>query len=241
MRTGWFRAVHVKSVESQKLRVLLNSRRCLLEKRLGIENHIRGSLKVFGLKVGAIATSRFDLRIRELVESDSELWLYIEPLLEARRHMLEQFRKLDGAIQKIVKNDPVCRRLMTAPGVGPLTALAFKTSIDRPERFVRSRDVAVALGLTPRRYASGATGYDGRITKRGDSMMRNHLYEASIVLLTCVKRGNALKTWGLQIARRGSMKKAVVAVARKLAAIMHRMWIDGSEFRWSTQPEEVTA
>lgn len=155
--------------------------------------------------------------------------------------MLEQFRKLDGEVQKVVKNDPVCRTLMTAPGVGALTALAFKTSIDRPERFVRSRDVGVALGLTPRRYASGATGYDGRITKCGAAMARNHLYAASMVILTCVKRRSALKTWGLQIAGRSSMKAACIAVARKLAVTMHRMWIDGSEFHWSAPPEEAAA
>ena len=184
----------MSSLPNPGLRVLLNTRRCLLGKRLDIERQIRGNLKVFGLKVGAVATSRFDLRIRELVESDPQLWLSIGPLLEARRHMLEQFRKLDGEVQKVVKNDPVCRSLTIAPGVGALTALAFKTSIDRPERFVRSRDVGVALGMTPRRYASGATGYDGRITKCGDAMARNHLYAASMVLLTCVKRRSALKT-----------------------------------------------
>jgi transposase len=241
MRTGWFRAVHVKSVATQKLRALLGSRRCLLDKRLDIEAHIRGVLKPFGLKTGTVTTRSFDPRIRELIEGDDELLFSITPLLEARRHMLEQFRILDAAIRAIVKNDPVCRRLMTIPGVGPLTALAFKTSIDQPERFRRSRDVGVVLGLTPRKYASGQVDYDGRITKCGDAVARSHLFEAAKVLLSRVTRWSALKVWGLAIARRSSAKNACVAVARKLAVIMHRMWLDGSDFQWGNQPQKMAA
>jgi transposase len=241
MRTGWFRAVHVKSVESQKLRVLLNNRRCLLDKRIDIELQIRGTLKVFGLKTGKVATGNFEQRIRELVEADAQLLFCVEPLLEVRRHLREQFRILDSAIRAVVKEDPVCRRLMTIPGVGALTALAFKTSIDRPERFAHSRDVGVALGLTPRKYASGEVDYDGRITKCGDVVARSHLYEAAKVLISRVTRWSSLKVWGLRIAKRSSMKNACVAVSRKLAVIMHRMWIDGSEFQWGSQKEDATA
>ena len=237
MRTGWFRAVHVKSPQSQKLRVLLGNRRCLLDKRLDIESRIRGTLKAFGLKTGKVTTATYDARIRALTAEDEELALYVEPLLEARRHMLEQFRRLEKAVLDIVKHDDVSRRLMTIPGVGPLTALAFRTSIDRPERFGKSSNVGVAMGLTPRKYASGQIDYDGRITKCGDPLARSHLYEAAKVLMSRVTKPSALKAWGMKIARRSSMKNACVAVARKLAVIMHRMWIDGTEFRWGNEPE----
>jgi len=241
MRTGWFKAVHVKSHESQKLRVLLGNRRCLLDKRHDIENRVRGTLKVFGLKVGRITVNTYEARVRELMTGDEPLALCVEPLLEARRHLLEQFRKLDKAILDLVKQDEVCKRLMTIPGVGPLTAPVFRTSIDRPERFGKSRNVGVALGLTPRKYASGQVDYDGHITKSGDAMARTHLYESAKVLLSRVTRWSSLKAWGLRIARRSSMRNACVAVARKLAVIMHRMWLDGTEFQWGREPEAAQA
>ena len=241
MRTGWFKAVHVKSHVSQKLRVLLGNRRCLLDKRLDIENRVRGTLKVFGMKTGRVTAATYEARIRELMEGDKTLALCVEPLLEARRHLLEQFRKLDKAILDVVKHDEVCKRLMTIPGVGPLTALVFRTSIDRPERFGKSRNVGVALGLTPRKYASGQVDYDGHITKSGDALARSHLYESAKALLSRVTRWSSLKAWGLRIARRSSMRNACVAVARKLAVIMHRMWLDGTEFQWGREPEAAQA
>lgn len=235
MRTGWFRAVHVKSADSQKLRVLLNNRKCLLNKRLDIELTIRGSLKVFGLKTGKVTINSYEGRIRDLIEEDEQLQICIVPLLEARHHLLEQFRRLDKIILDIVREDQVCRRLMTVPGVGPLTALAFKTAIDRPERFRRSKDVGAALGLTPRKYASGEIDYDGRITKCGDAVARSHLYEAAKVLMSRTVKWSALKAWGMRLARRSSKKNACTAVARKLAVIMHRMWLDGTDFQWGEE------
>jgi transposase len=241
MRTGWFRAVHVKSTQSQKLRVLLGNRRCLLDKRLDIERRIRGTLKAFGLKVGKVGAAGYETRVRELIDGDAELTAWLEPLLQARRHLIEQFKVLEKTILDYVKNDDVCRRLMTIPGVGPLTALAFKTSIDRPERFAKAASVGAALGLTPRKYASGQIDYDGRITKCGDALARTHLYEAAKVLLSRVTKWSAIKVWGLNIARRSSMKNACVAVARKLALVMHRIWVDGTEFHWGKEPAAVTA
>ena len=240
MRTGWFRAVHVKSTDSQKLRVLLGNRRFLLQKRFDIEYRIRGTLKAFGHKVGKVSVSNYEPRIRELLAGDAQLSEWVEPLLEARRTLLEQFKRLQKAILAYVHQDDVCRRLMSIPGVGPFTALVFKTSIDRPERFAKSADVGAALGLTPRKYASGPIDYDGRITKCGDALARTHLYEAAKVLLSRVTKWSAIKAWGLRIARRSSMKNACVAVARKLAVLMHRIWIDGSTFQWSTEPKNAT-
>lgn len=236
MRTGWFKPVHIKSLESQKLRVLLNNRRCLLSKRLDIDSQIRGTLRVFGKKVGKVTAFKYDARIQELIEGDPEIQAYILPMLQVRKPLVEQCRKLDKMILNYVKNDQVCRLLMTVPGVGPLTSLAYKTTIDCPSRFRRSRDVGPAIGLTPRKIASGTMDYNGRITKCGDSFLRSHLFEAAKCLMS--RKGmkpNPLKSWGLRIARRSTMKNACVAVSRRLAITMHAMWRSGTEFDSSLQ------
>jgi len=246
VRTGWYKAVHVKSHASQKLRVLLNNRRCLLDKRMDVENQIRGTLKVFGMKVRAIKvfgmkvraikTRHFEDRVRELLGSDAELEAYIVPLLDARRYLQEQVARLEKMLIASAKQDAVCRRLMTIPGVGVLTALLYKSSIDQPERFRKSKDVGAALGLTPRKYASGEVNYDGHINKAGDKMLRHHRYEAALSHMVRSRKWSALKSWGMRIAKRSSMKNACVAVARKLAAIMHRIWLDGTEFKLTAAP-----
>lgn len=231
MRSGWYKAVHIKSKESQRLRVLINNRATLINKRKDIDNQIRGTLRTFGLKMGPVTALRFEQRARALLASEPQLLPFIEPLLNVRSVILQQFKTLHGMLLKIVRQDQVCRRLMTVPGVGALTALTFKTSVDRPERFRRSRDVGAHLGLTPRTYASGEVDYNGRITKCGDPLIRSYLYEAAHALLQRVAKPNALKEWGTRIAKCSSMKNAKVAVARKLTVVMHRMWLDGSDFR----------
>ena len=239
MRTGWYRLSHVKSDENQKTRVLLNTRKTLLGQRYEIENQIRGTLKVFGFKVGQIAASQFESRIRTLLELQSTLHSYLEPMLTIRRHLMAECRELDRRIQRIVKQDELCQRLMTVPGVGVLTALLFKCTIDDPRRFKKSADVGVHLGLTPRKYASGEVDYNGRITKCGDPMMRSCLYEAASAVMRRNAKNTVLKEWGGRIAQRSCRKSAFVAVSRKLAVLMHRMWIDGTEFR--EQPDVATA
>ncbi|MCP4370939.1 MAG: IS110 family transposase [Deltaproteobacteria bacterium] len=236
MRTGWFKATHVKSAESQKIRVLLNNRSCLNSKRIDIENQIRGTLKVFGLKTGKVTKVQYESRIREMIENDPELQSYIEPLLHSRQVMVSQVLVLEKQIRRMAKNDDVCRRLMTIPGVGPIIALLYKATVDNPYRFTRSNTLGVHLGLTPRKYASGEIDYDGHITKCGDTALRTHLFEAAKVLISRSGRWSTLKAWGLQVAKRSSMKNACVAVARKLAVLMHRMWVDGSEFRYGVEP-----
>jgi transposase len=230
MRTGWYKPVHVKSDESQKIRVLLNNRKCLQNKMMDIESQIRGTLKVFGHKVGSVTKKNFEHRIRELIEGDAELVLYIQPLLIVRDQILTQFKILDKMIMQIAKTDKVCEQFMSIPGVGVLTALTFKATIDSPKRFSKSKNVGVHLGLTPRKYASGEIDYSGRITKCGDSGARHHLYIAAQALINKVKASCPLKEWGMKIAKRSSPQKAYVAVARKLAVIMHRMWIDGTYY-----------
>jgi transposase len=241
MRTGWFREVHVKSHDSQKLRLLLANRRCLLAKRLDIDSQIRGTLKVFGLKTGQVSPSRYESRIRQLVADDAELQAYVLPMLSARQELFDQCNHLEKLILSYVKRDEVCRRFMTIPGVGPLTALAYKTYVDRPGRFRQSKTVGAAVGLTPRKYASGEVDYDGRMTKCGDAFVRTHLFEAAKVMLSRTEKQSALKSWGLRIARRSTMKNACGAVARRLAVIMHAMWRDGTEFRFSQEDENTMA
>lgn len=230
LRTGWFRESHVRSEESVRRRILLNARRTLLAKRLELENHIRGSLKVLGLKIGITTQRRFEASARELIGDDPEVFGFIKPLLDVRAVICKQICALDSKVRRIVKTDAVCRRFMTIPGVGPLTAMLNKSTVDNPHRFRKSASVGANLGLTPRKYASGEIDYNGWITKTGDPMTRSHLYEAAQVLLRRSSTRNALKVWGMAIAKRGSKKRAIVAVARKLAVIMHRMWIDGTEF-----------
>lgn len=230
MRTGWYRTSHVKSGESQRMRVLLNTRKTLLRQRIEIDNQIRGTLKVFGLKVGPVAPRAFESRVRTLLTMHEELRHSLEPLLTIRRHLLDECRQLDSKIRSLVKEDEVCQRLMTIPGVGQLTALLFKCTIDDPHRFKKSTNVGVHLGLTPRKYASGDVDYNGRITKCGDVQMRAHLYEAAQALMRRTAKKTSLKEWGHRLAKRSSRKNAHVAVARKIAVMMHRIWIDGTVF-----------
>jgi transposase len=239
MRTGWFKAVHVKGEQSQKIRAIMSSRRCLLDKRIDLENHIRATLRTFGLKIGAVSLTAFEARVRELIVGDGDLQACVEALLEARRKLHEEFRVLTKLVMNCVRKDETCHRFMTVPGVGPLTALAFKTAIDDPVRFRNSRQVGVHLGLVPRKYASGEIDYNGHITRCGDAFVREHLFEAANSLMVRTKKRCALKAWGMRIAKRSSMKNARVAVARKLAVILHRMWLDGTDFQWSQQVEEA--
>ena len=239
MRTGWFKAVHIKSEASQRIRVLLNNRHCLNGKRIDIESQIRGTLKVFGHKTGKVTKAQYESRIRELISDDPQLQEFIEPLLESRRVMMEQSLLLEKKIQKMAKADPVCRQFMTIPGVGPIISLLYKATIDNPYRFTKSNTIGAHLGLTPRKYASGEMDYNGRITKCGDHMMRTHLFEAAKVLISRSGKWSKLKAWGLNVAKRSSMKNACVAVARKLAILMHRLWVDGTTFKF--KGEELAA
>ena len=232
IRTGWFRQVHVKSRESRSWRSLLVGRRLVLNKLRDLENGVRAALRESGLKLGTPGRQRFAERVRVLVADDPVLIALVEPLLSIITTMTRELARLTKRVLAIVRDEPICRRLMRVPGVGPLTALAFRATLDRPERFRRSRDVGAHLGLTPRRYQSGATDVSGRISRCGDELTRTALYEAANTLLVRSRKWSALRAWGMQVARRRGMGRARVAVARKLAVILHSMWRDGSEFRW---------
>jgi transposase len=232
MKAGLYRAVHVKTDESQRLRFLLTARELLMRQVRQLEGTLRGSFKAFGLRMGNIAKRQFADRAKELAQGQGLLAEVMRPLLAARKAMLEQLARLDRMVLLAARRDPVCRRLMTAPGVGTVVALAFRTTIDISQRFSQSAMVAPHLGLTPRKYQSGQTDRSGRISKYGDAMMRHLLYESATLVLGRLKRPAAVKQWGLQIAERRGLKRARVAVARKLAVILHRMWLDGTNFRW---------
>lgn len=233
LQAGWFRTVHVKSQETHKLRALLRSRAMLVKTRASLDNHLRGILKAFGRKVGRIAVGRFEVRVRELVEDDVILEETVMAVLRTRREVVDRLADLHRLVLETTKADPVCQRLMTAPGVGPVTALAYRTAVEDPARFRKSSLLGAHFGLTPRKYASGETDRNGRITKCGDRMMRSLLCEAATVLLTRVRQWSWLKRWGVEVARRRGARRAQVAVARRLAVILHRMWVDGTAFRAS--------
>ena len=167
MRTGWFRMVHVKGTESHELRFLLTNRKTLQRKALDIENEIRGTLKAFGLKVGKVSRRRFEARVLEVTVDRAALRFMVTPMLRARAVLIEAFNRLHRMVLDAVRGDPLCRRLMSIPGVGALAALTFKAGVDVPQRFARSKSVGAHFGLTPRRFSSGEIDYTGRISKCG--------------------------------------------------------------------------
>ena len=162
-----------------------------------------------------------------------------EALLSAWQAINDQIAILSRRLIAIARQDQVVKRLMTAPGVGVLVALAYVSVIDDPERFAKSSSVGAYVGLTPRRFQSGEEDYTGRISKHGDALLRTYLFEAGGIILHRVAKWSALKVWGTRLAKRIGAKKATVAVARKLAGILHRMWKDGSEFRWSAKDAQA--
>jgi transposase len=238
VRTGWFRQVHVRSEASYVVRARLAARTTLVRQRCEVDNQIRGVLKTFGIVIGK-APGGLRKRAAEIAGDElahqPELAQLVRMLLALRETLCDRIADLDRQLIRQAKAIPVCRRFMTVPGVGVVVALSVWAAIDDPGRFAKSASVGAYLGLTPRRYASGEIDRQGRITKRGDAAVRTHLYEAANVLLTRIEGFSVLKAWGLRIAKRSGFKKAKVAVARKLAIILHRIWRDGTEFRWGKE------
>ena len=235
MRVGLYRPVHVKTLRSQKLRMLLTHRKLLQSKAIAIDNDLRGTLRNFGLKVGAVGTMKFETRIKELVVDIPDLATLVEPLLIVRRVLREQIEILHRRLLVVVRDDDVCRRLMTVPGVGPVVALTYRATVDVPARFKNSKAVGAVFGLAPSKYQSGEIDRSGGISRCGDEMMRMMLYEAAQIMLVRSAKWSWLKAWAMKIARHRGMKKAIVALARRLAVIMHRIWVDGTEFRWTRE------
>ena len=241
LQSGWYRVVHAKSQATHKLRALLRSREMLVKSRLMLDNHLRGILKAFGLKVGKVDSGRLHQRVCKLVEGDEILERVVGAVLSVRHEVMKRLDDLHRMVLAAVKSDPVCRLLVSVPGVGPVTALAFRTAVEDPTRFAKSSLVGAHFGLTPRKYASGETDRNGGISRCGDKMVRSLLCDAANVLLTRVQRWSWLKRWGVDVARRRGKLRAQVAVARRLAVVMHRMWVDGTPFRWTRDDGAETA
>jgi transposase len=241
LRMGWFRPVHCKSMAAQEKRALLTARKLLVCKLLDVELSVRGILRGFGLKVGGTTKKIFADKVRTLIAGQATLELVIEPLLRCHATLRAEFTSLHRQLLAAVRSDDVCKRLMTVPGVGPVAVLTYTATVDDPARFTSSRSVGPHFGLTPRKYQSGETDVTGGITKAGDAMARSALYEAALSMLVKTQRMSALKAWAMQVARRRGLKRAVVALARKLATVLHRMWVDGTEFHWTREVPAVPA
>jgi transposase len=236
LRSGWYSRVHVKSMQSHHIRMLLSSRKAVLSKCVDLENEVRGLFKIFGIKLPPkLGHGAFDPAVRDIIEVDKTLSHALLPLLDARLVLYQTFRVLDNRTRHLANDDPVCVRLMSVPGVGFITALTFKAGVDDPTRFKRSRTVGAHFGLTPRRFQSGEMDIEGHISKCGDADVRSTLYTAANALLTRSSRWSPLKAWGMKLAKTRGHRKAVIAVARKLAVILHRVWIDDTQFRWGTE------
>ena len=231
MRLGWFRPVHCKSMSAQETRAVLTSRKLVQSKLQDIENHLRGILRGFGLKVGKTTNLSFARRIRELAANHASLEMIAEALLSVHAVLLRAFKAFEKQVRSMARQDAKARLLMSTPSVGPIVALTYASAIDDPGRFKSSKLVGAHFGLTPKKYQSGQTDYTGRISKIGDASVRTALYEAAHIMLTKPLKGcSQLKSWAMRIARRAGMSKAKVALARRLAVIMHRMLADGTTF-----------
>jgi transposase len=224
LRTGFFRQVRVKSEGTMLVRTLLSARRQLVRTGLDLANQIRGLLKIFGLLLPRGGGRAFEAAVRERLAGHPRLAAAITPLLEAWRAVREQVLALDRQAHAAAKRDARCRLLLTAPGVGTITALAYVAAVERPGEFRNARAVGAWVGLTPARYQSGQVDYSGRISRQGDVHLRTCLYEAANTVLTRSRADSALKRWGLGLKARLGHRRAVVAVARKLAVVLHAMW-----------------
>lgn len=231
IRTGWYKTVHVKSVESLQAKALLTSRRAVKQKWLDLRFQLGSVLILFGVRLRKVTSQAiFERLVNDVLADNTSLAPIVSPILEATRALYESYRKLRDRVRLVARNDAICRTLMTVPGVAEVTALTYKAAIDDPARFRRSRDVGAYFGLTPRRRQSGEKDVLGHISKRGDRVVRSVLYIAAQALLTTSKASSRLKAWGLRLKQAKGHRIAVVAVSRKLAVVLHRMWVNGTEF-----------
>ncbi|KJS37211.1 MAG: transposase [Hyphomonas sp. BRH_c22] len=232
LRAGWYNPVHMKSRESHDIKALLAARKAILNKCIDLENEIRGLFKAFGIRLPShVSRLRFDEKVRPIIEADEALAFALLPMLDVRGALYDTYRLMEQRVIVVSRHDPVCKLLMTAPGIGPITALSFKAAVDDPTRFNSSRLVGAHFGLTPRRFQSGEMDNPGRISRAGDKDVRATLYNAANSLLLRSTRPSSLKTWGLRLIRTKGTRRARIAVARKLAVILHRMWVTNTPFK----------
>lgn len=232
LQMGWFRPVHCKSVSAQEMRAVLTARKSIQQATINLELSVRGVLRNFGLKIGSVSKGRFETRIRELTDGNPMLEAAVGPILRARTALRNELAKLEKLSRDHARSDPVCRLMMTMPGVGAIVALTVKSAIDDPDRFHSSKEVGPWVGLTPRREQSGERDIIGQITRAGDVALRTALYRAATVMLNR-GRSNWLTAWALRVAQRRGKKRATVALARRIGVVLHRMWRDASEFRFT--------
>lgn len=231
MRLGWFRPVHCKSMEAQEVRAMLTARKLVQAKLLDVENSLRGILRGFGLKVGRTTRRSFAGRIQELVAGHASLEALGTSLLSVRTVLLREFSGLEKRVRLMARENPKARLLMSTPAVGPIVALTYASAIDDPARFKSSKQAGPHFGLTPKKYQSGETDRSGRISKIGDAAVREALYQSAHIIVTKPIKGCAeLKSWAMRIAKRAGTSKAKVALARKLAVVLHRMLADNAPF-----------
>ena len=227
---GFFREVRVKGYDSMLTRTLVAARTRLVRITTELSNQIRGVMKTFGLLVPAGKGSTFEKNVRSLLADQDRLAPIVLPMLEAWRGIRVRAAELGRQLVRDARQSRACRILMSIPGIGAITATSFTTAIEEPDNFRKSRSVGAWIGLTTRRYQSGEVDYDGHISRRGDRPLRGLLYEAAAVILTRSSTHSTLRTWGLQLRERIGFKRAAVAVARKLAVIMHTMLKTGELF-----------
>ena len=240
----FLKVVTIRSQASQETRTLLAMRDHLVSHKISLENHIAGVLKPFGLVVargGVCAETFYDRVLTALAEAESaglRLKKFVLPSLHLYREACAKIPALTKQIEEIADSIDMVKRFMDIPGVGPITALSFYAAVDNPERFKKSADVAAYFGLTPRQYQSGEMNFMTGISRRGDPATRRALVNAATVLLSGTNHWCALKAWGIRLAKRIGFAKARVAVARKLAVIMHKIWIGNDRFRPKTISRE---
>lgn len=234
LRTGWFKAARIKSHGAYVVRALLTARDTLVGMRVRLENEVRGLLKTFGVMFGK-RVGGFLRRTEEVIVGEFEVAPHLRPIFEAlvaaRQAILARIRDLDAQVRAAARRSRPAQLFMTVPGVGPITALSVASAVDDVERFARSSSAGAYLGLTPRRCESGEISRGGRVSKRGDRMTRTHLYEAANAIMTRVGGADRLRDWARAIAERTGPRKAKVALARKLAVVLHAMWRKGEPFR----------
>ena len=234
LATGLYTRVHVRSAWSQEVRALLGARLQLKRQAQQNRQFVRGQLRAVGIELGRVSGKKWLAAAAAAVtERGGILGLTLRAVLSSCTALAEQVAVLDKEIRRLVRQDAPCRRMMTAPGAGLLSSLALRASLDDAERFQRSAEVGPYLGLTPARWQSGAMDRRGGITKQGDGLVRAYLYEAAVSLLERQKRDCPLRRWGLQQQVRLGKRRTRVAVARKLAVLMHKLWRSGQTFDWN--------
>ena len=231
-RTGWYTVVHRKTPSARAMRTYLQARQGLVHAALAQGSRIRGLLRANGIKLGQVGRSGYAARVKQLTRQQApELWPMLKPLVQLWQQAIRSAEEMEKQLTRRMKQDQVARRLMSVPGIGPLTASAYIATIDRPERFRSGDQVAAYVGLVPSVTQSGQLDHHGQITREGDALLRSYLVEAAHVLLTRRRAACRLKTWGLKLAKKKGPGKAKVAVARKLAVLLHHLWITGQSYQ----------